>query len=74
MSLDIKSLKLNKPYIRAHIGKNGSTNFSNLIKESKTTETKSDPMKIKIGPMKLINGTSDFSDFSLPFSICYSYT
>jgi hypothetical protein len=32
MSLNIKELKLNKPYIRAHIGKDGSTNFSNLIK------------------------------------------
>jgi len=68
-SLGITSLKLDSPYIRAHIAKDGTTNFSNLIKKSKPTkkEKKTSPMKIKIGPMKLVKGTSDFSDFSLPF-------
>lgn len=72
MSLDIKSLQVDKPYIRAHIGKDGSTNFANLTKEQKKQkeskkDNKSAPIKIKIGPMKLVDGTSDFSDFSLPF-------
>lgn len=76
MELSIKELKLMQPYIRAHIAKDGTTNFSNLTKESQAQEKniktdeekKSAPMKIKIGPMKLVNGTSDFSDFSLPFA------
>jgi len=73
MKLEIKDLQLDQPYIRAHIAKDGSTNFSGLIKESKTKQKikkqskKKSDLKIKIGPMKLTNGTSDFSDFSLPF-------
>jgi len=78
MKIEIKEFKLDEPYIRAHIAKDGSTNFSGLIKESKNkpkkkkiekkqSNTKKEPLKIKIGPIKLTNGTSDFSDFSLPF-------
>ena len=70
MSINIKSIKINKPYIKVMINKDGSTNFSNLIKESQKQEQKSQnekAIKIKIGPMVLVNGTSDFSDFSLPF-------
>ena len=75
MKIEIKDFELNEPYIRAHIAKDGSTNFSGLLKESETqtkqevkkeNKKKSD-LKIKIGPIKLTNGTSDFSDFSLPF-------
>jgi len=75
MKVEIKNLQLDEPYIRAHIAKDGTTNFSGLIKESKTKQNQKDKkdgekksnLKIKIGPMKLTNGTSDFSDFSLPF-------
>ncbi len=68
MSIEIKSIKVNKPYIKMIVAKNGTTNFSNLIKESPKQEQKNQkPIKIKIGPMILVNGTSDFSDFSLPF-------
>jgi outer membrane protein OmpA-like peptidoglycan-associated protein len=75
MKLEIRDFQLDKPYIRAHIAKDGSTNFSGLIKEIKTEQKqeakkqsqKKSALKIKIGPMKLTNGTSDFSDFSLPF-------
>jgi len=69
MSLGIKNLTLDEPYIKAHINKDRSTNFSNLTKETKSAkrDEKSSPMKIKIGPMKLVNGKTDFSDASLPF-------
>ncbi len=74
MSLYIKSVKLDKPYIRAHIAKDHSTNFSNLIKKipakhekSRKEEKDSKPLKLKIGDIKLLNGTTDFSDDSLPF-------
>jgi len=68
MSLVIKNISLNKPFIVAHVKKDGTTNFSNLVKKSdKTTKTKSNPIKIKIGPMKLTNGLTDYSDDSLPF-------
>ncbi len=68
MSLIIKNIKLDKPFIVAHVKKDGTTNFSNLVKKSnKTTKTKSNPIKIKIGPMKLTNGVTDYSDDSLPF-------
>jgi hypothetical protein len=75
MKLNIHDLILDEPYIRAHVSKKGITNFSGLIKESKNKVEKNEnkntkkenSLKIKIGPMKLVNGTSDFSDFSLPF-------
>ena len=70
MSISIKTINLNKPYIRAHIAKNHSTNFSNLIKKSKEKvkkKEKSTPLKLKIGDIKLVDGTTDFSDASLPF-------
>jgi len=72
MKLSIKSLSLDKPFVKLHIDKKGKTNFTGLIKESKKTEKtqkkqKKSDIKIKIGPIKLTNGTSDFSDFSLPF-------
>ncbi len=65
----IKSLNISEPFVRLHIDKNGTTNFSGIVKESKEKikEEKKSNIKIKIGPMKLTNGTSDFSDFSLPF-------
>jgi len=69
-SLIIKNIKLSKPYIVAHIKKDRSTNFSNLIKKSKKEKKKkrkSNPIKIKIGPIKLVNGKTDYSDDSLPF-------
>ncbi len=74
MKLVIHDLILDKPYIRAHISKNGVTNFSGLLKAStektnvdKSNKEKENSLKIKVGPIKLVNGTSDFSDFSLPF-------
>ncbi len=74
MSLDIKTLSLDEPYILANIAKDHSSNFSNLIKKSankkeakskKQKEPKS--LKLKIGDIKLLNGKTDFSDESLPF-------
>jgi len=73
MELSIKSLQLDDPFIKLHIDENGKTNFSHLIKKGKEKkknskkESKKQPIKMKIGPMKLVNGTSYFSDFSLPF-------
>ena len=75
LSIAIKSVKLDKPYIRAHIAKNRTTNFSNLIKSNAKKRTpkhnkktaKSPSIKLKIGDIKLTNGTTDFSDNSLPF-------
>lgn len=60
--LNIQKLTLEQPHIVAYLNKDGSTSFSNLIKESETTQKKQ-----KSEPMKLVNGTSDFSDDSLPF-------
>ncbi|WP_458700765.1 DUF748 domain-containing protein [Sulfurospirillum sp. 1307] len=67
--ISIKNLELKEPYIRAHVNKDGSTNFSNLTKPSSSKEEKTskEPLKLKIGPMVLTKGSSDFSDFSLPF-------
>ncbi len=71
MLLDIKNLKLNEPFIRVHIDKNGGSNFANLVKEEKKSVKKqkpvtdSKPLKVKLGPMKMTNGSSDFSDLSL---------
>ncbi len=70
MKIGIKEIKLNKPFIRAHIAKDHSINFSNLIKKQKNGKERarqSKPIKLKIGYIKLINGTTDFSDASLPF-------
>ncbi|MCF6172183.1 MAG: DUF748 domain-containing protein [Campylobacteraceae bacterium] len=70
MQINIKSIKLDKPYIRVHITKNRSTNFTNLIKKQKNKNKKTESketIKLKIGPIKLINGTTNFSDASLPF-------
>ncbi len=75
MKIYIKTIKLDKPYIRAHIAKNHSSNFSNLIKKSTTKKAtknskktkKSSPIKLKIGNIKLTKGVTDFSDSSLPF-------
>ncbi len=74
MKLVIHDLILDKPYIKTHISKNGVTNFSGLLKDStektdvdKNNKKTKNSLKIKIGPIKLVNGTSDFSDFSLPF-------
>ena len=72
MSLDIKEVQLKEPYIRAHIGKDGTSNFANLVKKQPAPEKndiqkdKSEPLHVKLGPMKLTNGSSDFSDLSLP--------
>ncbi|WP_024954954.1 DUF748 domain-containing protein [Sulfurospirillum arcachonense] len=72
MSINIHDLKLHEPYIKAHIAQDGTTNFSNLINKTSTqkkqTKKESIPIKIKIGPMDLVNGVSDFSDYSLPFA------
>jgi len=71
MNISIKKLMLNEPNIRAIIHKNHSTNFSNLIKKSKNNQSnkakKDTPLKLKIGSIKLMNGTTEFSDLSLPF-------
>lgn len=74
LSIYIKDMKLQEPYARAHISKDRSTNFSNIVKktdtpkkvEKKEAKTKT-RLNLKIGPMKLVNGTIDFSDLSLPF-------
>ncbi len=69
MELTIKRLNLDEPFVKAHIDEKGKTNFAGLIKDSNSTakNDNNSSIKIKIGPMKLVNGTSDFSDFSLPF-------
>ncbi|MDX1808447.1 MAG: DUF748 domain-containing protein [Sulfurospirillaceae bacterium] len=77
LSIDIKSLSLLEPYFAGHIYKNRQTNFSDLIKQQKSksqdkSKTKQkleskNSLKLKIGPIKLINGIADFSDASLPF-------
>ena len=70
MAISIKTVNLDKPYIRAHIAKNRSTNFSNLIKKSQEKTEKKEKwthFKLKIGDIKLVDGMTDFSDASLPF-------
>jgi hypothetical protein len=70
LSLNIKALTLNEPHIRVHIAKDHSTNFSNLLRKNENVKgkgNKNSPFNVKIGPIKLVNGTTDFSDLSLPF-------
>ncbi len=73
-------LTLNKPYARVSIRKDKSINFDNLLikntsapsSQTKAVATASNATKpwYKLGKLRIIEGSSDFSDFSLilPFA------
>ena len=76
LALKIKTIKLIKPYIRAHIAKDRSTNFANLVKKSaekskkhsrKSTKKQSRHLNLVIGDIKIVDARTDFSDMSVPF-------
>lgn len=80
-TLSIQSIALDKPYINLDIKKDGTTNFSNLLKTSstpskapsntkKTSTTKNETMSLYIGNIILKRGTTHFKDASLllPFA------
>lgn len=73
MSLNVGSIDLKKPYTRLHISKDGTTNLSNLIKDDANNKDEpsekkeKSPLHVEIGPISLMDGSSDFSDLSLPF-------
>jgi uncharacterized protein involved in outer membrane biogenesis len=80
-TLSIQNIALDKPYINLDIKKDGTTNFSNLLKTSstpskapskmkKTSPTKNEAMAIFIGNIVLKRGTTHFKDASLllPFA------
>lgn len=79
-TLSIQNVMLDKPYINLDIKKDGTTNFSNLLKTSSTppltpaktkkAPTTQDAMSIYIGNIALKRGTTHFQDASLllPFA------
>ncbi|KFL33352.1 hypothetical protein JU57_11075 [Sulfurospirillum sp. SCADC] len=75
-TLSIQKIMLDKPYINLDIKKDGTTNFSNLLKTPQTpaktqkSQTTQDAMSIYIGDVTLKRGTTHFKDASLllPFA------
>jgi len=80
-TLSIQNIMLDKPYINLDIKKDGTTNFSNLLKTSSTPPSKTpsqpkkasstqDEMSLYIGNIALKRGTTHFQDASLilPFA------
>jgi hypothetical protein len=72
LSLNIGVVDLKNPFIKLKINKDGTTNFSNITKQTPKSneakkEEKKDTMKLKIGPMAIASANADFSDLSLPF-------
>jgi uncharacterized protein involved in outer membrane biogenesis len=75
-TLSIQKIMLDKPYINLDIKKDGTTNFSNLLKTPQTpaktqkSQTTQDAMSMYIGNIVLKRGTTHFKDASLllPFA------
>ena len=69
LKIDIESIYIQNPYLRAHIAKNGVSNFNDLLKNNNKTESKETKkhLNIRVESIKLSGGSTDFSDFSLPF-------
>jgi hypothetical protein len=74
MSVEIGSIKLDKPFVKLQIAKDHTNNFTKLLKQqpreqSKTTKTQTtkNPIHMKFGKMQLNDAKADFSDLSLPF-------
>ena len=77
-NLKIKSIKLLEPQFIANIFKDGTTNFSQIVKEKKEnkqsikkkpskTQKKEKPFIYEIGSIRLDKGKMEFSDETLPF-------
>ena len=69
-SLQLNHITLNKPYINLDIKKDGTTNFTNIVKESSTTSTpsassKQESMHIYLGDAILQDAKANFQDASL---------
>lgn len=72
MSVEIGSIKLDKPFVKLQIAKNHTTNLSRILVKERKLKTQKKPekkssLKLKFGKMKLHDARADFSDFSLPF-------
>ena len=70
MQIDIGSLALINPFAKLRIEKDGSTNFSNLVKLPQTKEEKKESSQnphLKVGSFLVQNARANFSDLSLPF-------
>lgn len=77
-SLQVKKIDLIKPYLNLDIKKDKSTNFSNIIKPSKTPPPpptkvvkgkqppKEEEMALLIGTVTMKQGSANFKDASLP--------
>lgn len=78
-SLHVKKIDLLKPYVNLDIKKDKSTNFSNIIKPSKTPPPpppkkgvkgkkppKEEEMALLIGTLSMKQGSANFKDASLP--------
>ncbi|WP_442919622.1 DUF748 domain-containing protein [Methylobacter sp.] len=81
-----ETLLINKPYVRVVIKKDKTVNFVDIIvaeksaeknkqetgsvKTAKNTQTEAQQPKFKLGKLQVVDGSSDFSDFSLilPFA------
>ena len=72
--LHVKGITLKEPYAKIIINENKTTNLDNLVKSSSspTSDSSDKPAStvkkpdVKIGPMKLTQGSADFADLSLP--------
>lgn len=71
--LSIDGVALQQPYVRFIINENLTTNFSGLLVEQpaasapqrRTTSESNAPMALRIGGIRINNGSANFADFSL---------
>ena len=71
--LSIDGVALQQPYVRFIINENLTTNFSGLLVEQpapsapqrRTTSDSKAPMALRIGGIRINNGSANFADFSL---------
>lgn len=80
-AIEMRELVLTEPYARIRIAADGSTNFESLVNEPSPADSRdapvpetdageqaeaSPPPAIRLGRIRLVNGSTDFADLSLP--------
>ncbi|MEA1915923.1 MAG: DUF748 domain-containing protein [Campylobacterota bacterium] len=69
-SVIIKSITIDEPYVKIAIDENKSTNLDNIAIQKSSSKpkekTKEKPFNALVAKVAIKNGSSDFSDFSLP--------
>ncbi|WP_300363475.1 DUF748 domain-containing protein, partial [Hydrogenimonas sp.] len=74
-AMKVDRIRVEKPYMKVHIGKNRSTNLDGLVVEGKKSASsakkrpkseKEDAFDYMLTKIEIENGSSDFSDLSLP--------